>query len=126
MANVPMQTARCSSALHGEFVSPTYYCLTQVFESRVTLIVGQTGTGKSSRVPQMLQEELQGTVLCTQPRRLAVVAIAKRVAQELGCVLGEEVGYRIGEPAMDPQTGHTLAARCVAALMMQLSQHHQH
>lgn len=51
-------------------------------------------SGKSTRVPQFLQEELQGKVLCSQPRRLAVVSIAKRVAHERGCTLGEFVGYR--------------------------------
>lgn len=45
-------------------------------------------SGKSSRVPQMVLEELGGPILCTQPRRLAVVSIAKRVAEELGTPLG--------------------------------------
>jgi hypothetical protein len=53
--------------------------------------------GKSSQVPQMLLEEGLAPVLCTQPRRLAVVAVAKRVAKERGCVLGQEVGYHIGQ-----------------------------
>lgn len=53
--------------------------------------------GKSSQVPQMLLEENMFPILCTQPRRLAVVAVAKRVAQERGCLLGEEVGYHIGQ-----------------------------
>lgn len=53
--------------------------------------------GKSSQVPQMLLEEGMVPILCTQPRRLAVVAVAKRVAQERGCILGEEVGYHIGQ-----------------------------
>jgi HrpA-like RNA helicase len=43
----------------------------------------------------MLLEENMFPILCTQPRRLAVVAVAKRVAQERGCLLGEEVGYHI-------------------------------
>lgn len=53
--------------------------------------------GKSSQVPQMLLEENMFPILCTQPRRLAVVAVAKRVAQERGCLLGDEVGYHIGQ-----------------------------
>jgi HrpA-like RNA helicase len=65
--------------------------------NRVTLICGFTGSGKSSQVPQMLLEEGLAPVLCTQPRRLAVVAVAKRVAKERGCVLGQEVGYHIGQ-----------------------------
>lgn len=56
-------------------------------------------SGKSSRVPQFLLEDLGGgPVLCTQPRRLAVVSIARRVAEERGVPLGgDEVGYRIGQ-----------------------------
>ncbi|GAB4821707.1 hypothetical protein N2152v2_008753 [Parachlorella kessleri] len=70
----------------------------KVFLNRVTLVLGSTGCGKSSRVPQMLLEELGGPILCTQPRRLAVVAVAKRVAEERGVTLGgDEVGYRIGQ-----------------------------
>ncbi|KAL4443764.1 hypothetical protein ABPG75_011501 [Micractinium tetrahymenae] len=69
-----------------------------VFENRVSLVLGSTGCGKSSRVPQFLLEDLGGPVLCTQPRRLAVVSIAKRVAEERGVPLGgDEVGYRIGQ-----------------------------
>lgn len=40
------------------------------------------------------------TVICTQPRRLAVVTIAERVASERGCTLGSEVGYVIGQRSM--------------------------
>ena len=45
----------------------------------------------------MLLEENMVPILCTQPRRLAVVAVAKRVAQERRCVLGQEIGYHIGQ-----------------------------
>ncbi|KAI5062983.1 hypothetical protein GOP47_0021530 [Adiantum capillus-veneris] len=64
--------------------------------NRVTLIVAKTGSGKSSQVPQMLLEEGISPILCTQPRRLAVVAISKVVAKERGCQLGDEVGFHIG------------------------------
>jgi HrpA-like RNA helicase len=53
--------------------------------------------GKSSQVPQMLLEEGFGPLLCTQPRRLAVVAISKAVAKERECQLGDEVGFHIGQ-----------------------------
>lgn len=44
-----------------------------------------------------LQQELGGAVICTQPRRLAVVAIAGHVAELVGCQLGQDVGFRIGQ-----------------------------
>lgn len=52
--------------------------------------------GKSSQVPQFFLEEGMEPILCTQPRRFAVVAVAKMVANARNCELGGEVGYHIG------------------------------
>ncbi|XP_044975687.1 zinc finger CCCH domain-containing protein 4 [Hordeum vulgare subsp. vulgare] len=68
----------------------------KVKENRVTLIVGDTGCGKSSMVPQFLLEGNLEPIMCTQPRRFAVVAIAQMVAESRNCQVGEEVGYHIG------------------------------
>uniref|UniRef100_A0A0D9UZ78 Zinc finger CCCH domain-containing protein 4 n=1 Tax=Leersia perrieri TaxID=77586 RepID=A0A0D9UZ78_9ORYZ len=68
----------------------------KVKENRVTLIVGDTGCGKSSMVPQFLLEENMEPILCTQPRRFAVVTIAQMMAESRKCQVGEEVGYHIG------------------------------
>ncbi|XP_019188715.1 PREDICTED: DExH-box ATP-dependent RNA helicase DExH8 [Ipomoea nil] len=68
----------------------------KILENRVTLIVGDTGCGKSSQVPQFLLEKNLGPILCTQPRRFAVVAVAKMVARARNCEVGGEVGYHIG------------------------------
>ncbi|WOG83786.1 hypothetical protein DCAR_0102964 [Daucus carota subsp. sativus] len=68
----------------------------KILENRVTLIIGETGCGKSSQVPQFLLEENMGPILCTQPRRFAVVAVARMVAAARGCEVGGEVGYHIG------------------------------
>ncbi|XP_068660448.1 DExH-box ATP-dependent RNA helicase DExH8 [Aristolochia californica] len=68
----------------------------KILANRVTLIVGDTGCGKSSQVPQFLLEQNVEPILCTQPRRFAVVAIAKMVAKARNCEVGGEVGYHIG------------------------------
>lgn len=47
-------------------------------------------------MPQFLLEENMKPILCTQPRRFAVVAVAKTVAKARNCEIGEEVGYHIG------------------------------
>ncbi|RAL44761.1 hypothetical protein DM860_003520 [Cuscuta australis] len=64
-----------------------------------TIIVGETGSGKTTQIPQYLKEagwaEGGRLIACTQPRRLAVQAVASRVAEEIGVKLGEEVGYTI-------------------------------
>ncbi|KAL0060618.1 hypothetical protein AAF712_012621 [Marasmius tenuissimus] len=65
----------------------------------VTIVVGQTGCGKTTQLPQYLMEAgwaSDGNVIaCTQPRRVAATSVAGRVASEVGTTLGDEVGYTI-------------------------------
>ncbi|EMD01282.1 hypothetical protein BAUCODRAFT_204733 [Baudoinia panamericana UAMH 10762] len=65
----------------------------------VTVLVGQTGSGKTTQVPQYLEQAgwcQDGKVIAvTQPRRVAATTVAKRVADEMRCPLGQEVGYSI-------------------------------
>ena len=53
--------------------------------------------GKSSIVPQVLLDDIGSPILVTQPRRLAVVAVATYVAKQRGVELGEQVGYHVGQ-----------------------------
>lgn len=64
----------------------------------VVVIIGETGSGKSTQLSQMLHRRgytKSGLIGVTQPRRVAAVSVARRVAQELGVHLGDEVGYAI-------------------------------
>lgn len=94
-------------------------------ENQVTIVVGETGSGKTTQLTQFLHEEgftsparknssssaavaaaaddaLSSLISvparrvgCTQPRRVAAMSVAARVAAEVGCELGDEVGYSI-------------------------------
>jgi len=69
-----------------------------IADNRVVIIVGETGSGKTTQLTQYLYEEGYcdyGIVGCTQPRRVAAVSVAKRVSEEMGCPLGSKVGYSI-------------------------------
>jgi len=73
--------------------------LAAVEEHQVLIIEGETGSGKTTQVPQYLHEAgytRDGLkVGCTQPRRVAAMSVAARVAEEMGGKLGNEVGYSI-------------------------------
>ena len=72
--------------------------LEAVREYQVLIIEGETGSGKTTQIPQYLYEEgfcKSGKLACTQPRRVAAMSVAARVAQEMGVKLGNEVGYSI-------------------------------
>ncbi|KAM5582342.1 putative pre-mRNA-splicing factor ATP-dependent RNA helicase DEAH5 [Rosa sericea] len=69
-----------------------------VNENQVLIVIGETGSGKTTQLTQYLAEAgytTKGRIGCTQPRRVAAMSVAKRVAEEVGCRLGEEVGYAI-------------------------------
>lgn len=69
-----------------------------ITENQLLIVVGETGSGKTTQLTQYLAEEgftQGGKIACTQPRRVAAMNVAKRVAEEVGCQLGQEVGYTI-------------------------------
>lgn len=64
----------------------------------VVVVIGETGSGKSTQLSQILHRRgytKNGIIGVTQPRRVAAVSVARRVALELDVRLGEEVGYAI-------------------------------
>merc|ERR1719159_1667398 len=76
--------------------------------NQVLVVIGETGSGKTTQMTQYLAEAgyaSRGIIGCTQPRRVAASSIAKRVAEEFGCRLGQEVGYAIRfEDLTSPET----------------------
>lgn len=78
---------------------PIYKELKNIVETvnnnKVTIIKAETGSGKSTQIPQALYEAGYKVVV-TQPRRVAARSVAKRVADEMGVDLGSLVGYRTG------------------------------
>lgn len=73
--------------------------------NRVVVVVGETGSGKTTQLPKIALEvagERCGRLGCTQPRRLAAVAVARRIAEELNGEVGGFVGYQV---RFDDHTG---------------------
>lgn len=69
-----------------------------VKQNSVTIVIGETGSGKTTQISQILEEAgcaKDGRIAVTQPRRVAAVSVARRVAQERDCELGQEVGYAV-------------------------------
>ncbi|KAL3149932.1 hypothetical protein ABBQ38_013295 [Trebouxia sp. C0009 RCD-2024] len=69
-----------------------------VRSNSVTIVIGETGSGKTTQISQILEEAgfaKHGRIAVTQPRRVAAVSVARRVAQETDCELGQEVGYAV-------------------------------
>lgn len=89
---------------------PVYQHRAQVLETlrrhRVVIVAGETGSGKSTQIPQFILEEVLGkqqggetkgcNVVVTQPRRISAMSLATRVNQELGSAEppGSKVSYR--------------------------------
>lgn len=69
-------------------------------EHQVILVCGETGSGKTTQIPQYIIDDCWSRgepcrVVCTQPRRLSAVSTAERVAAERGEAVGDNVGYTI-------------------------------
>ena len=79
---------------HGEIMK-------EMDSSRIIIISGNTGCGKSTQVPQFIYgQNCKSKILMTQPRRIAAVSIAKRLAQEMGEYIGGKIGYHV---SMNPR-----------------------
>lgn len=87
----------------------------------VSIIVAETGAGKSTRVPQFLLESTNYQVVVTQPRRVAAKAVAKRVAEEMNCLFGGLVGFRTAVDRKDSSETRCLFATDGLQLVRELT-----
>src|SRR5690606_32788031 len=76
------------------------HCVKLVQDHQILILQGETGSGKTTQIPQFLAEagftfNQTKCIAVTQPRRVAAMSVARRVAEEMDCALGVEVGYSI-------------------------------
>lgn len=64
-------------------------------ENDFLIVVGQTGCGKTTRIPQFLANKF-AQVIVTEPRILTAKTSSYRVAEEMGVTVGKEIGYKTG------------------------------
>lgn len=112
---IPQVPPRCEGAMDAQrqrlpIWQSRQKLLTTIAQNQVTIITGETGCGKTTQVPQYLLEEHCSLgnpcrIVCTEPRRLAAVAVAERIATERNEKLGYTVGYQIRlENRVSPKT----------------------
>lgn len=76
------------------FTDLTIVSFQAVHDNQILIVIGETGSGKTTQITQYLAEAgytTRGKIGCTQPRRVAAMSVAKRVSEEYGCCLGQEV-----------------------------------
>ncbi|KAL8949399.1 MAG: hypothetical protein Q9222_004482, partial [Ikaeria aurantiellina] len=93
------------------------------------IIVGATGSGKTTQVPQIILEDAITTgsaascnVICTQPRRIAATSVARRVAEERAQQLQDTVGYQVRFDVKLPKHGGSVTY-CTTGILLQQLQH---
>lgn len=96
---------------------------TTIFSNQVSVIRGFTGCGKSTQIPQYIAEFCRErkeyfNIAIAQPRRFAAKSLAERVANEIGCSLGDYVGYHVGLDN-NQNSGETKILYCTTGILLQ-------
>ena len=101
--------------------------LEMISQNPCSIIVGATGSGKTTQVPQILLEDatIKGTggacnIICTQPRRIAATSVARRVAAERAENLQNSVGYQVRFEYKPPKIGGSIKYCTTGILLQQL------
>ena len=95
--------------------------LESINSNEVSIITAGTGSGKTTQVPQMILDNFEGVqrILVTQPRRIAAISIAKRVAAERNQKVGQQVGFSVRFEAVHPQEEPSITY-CTSGLLLRM------
>ena len=120
---VRLRSTRMSLPVYSE----SKKVLDHISNNDVTICMAATGSGKTTQIPQMILdhyidrgEGANCNIICTQPRRLAAISVADRVAKERGETLGKSVGYHVRFDAKLPQPDGSITFCTTGVFLKQL------
>ncbi|XP_058453190.1 ATP-dependent DNA/RNA helicase DHX36 [Malaya genurostris] len=103
--------------------------LDTISKHQVILIKGETGSGKTTQIPQFIVDDAitnkKGAdcrIICTQPRRISAITLSERVATERGERLGQSVGYQIRLDAVKPRSDGASITFCTTGIILTILQ----
>ncbi|KAJ3004779.1 hypothetical protein NUW54_g4648 [Trametes sanguinea] len=103
--------------------------LKHINEHDVTICMAATGSGKTTQIPQLILDEwiergegAKCNIICTQPRRIAAISVAERVAKERGEVCGRgTIGYQVRFESKSPEP-HGCVTYCTTGVFLRKMQ----